>query len=123
MQQSDKHGPATDEAIKNPRVEQAFGYKARARPVEDDDAAVMDEIVPRPDVTVAAAPDPDAVRDRSELASFLNPSAFPADREELLRIADENDAPEWVRSALRELPPQTRFATSEEVWEAARVDF
>src|SRR5687767_4703641 len=118
MQQSDKHRQATDEAIKDPRVEKSYGYKKDARPVEEDDGESIAGSPARPDIDLTSSPDPETVRDRSEFATFLNPSVFPADRERLLATAEQNDAPEWVSAALEALPANDRFATFDEVWEA-----
>jgi hypothetical protein len=45
-------------------------------------------------------------------------SAFPGDRDALLAEAEENDAPEAVLAALRQLPEGREFATVYDVWEA-----
>ena len=55
---------------------------------------------------------------RSELARHLRPSAFPGDREALLAVARDEDAPGAVLEALRVLPEGVEFANVEAVWEA-----
>jgi hypothetical protein len=57
-------------------------------------------------------------RRRSELAAALRPHAFPAERDELVRVAEREGAPEWVLDALEQLPMDTRFDTPQGVWEA-----
>ena len=55
---------------------------------------------------------------RSELARPLRPSAFPGDREGLLAVARDENAPEAVLDALRVLPEGVEFANVEAAWEA-----
>jgi UDP:flavonoid glycosyltransferase YjiC (YdhE family) len=58
------------------------------------------------------------VRLRADLAASLRPSAFPADKERLQAVADEEAAPEEVADLLRRLPDGVRFDRVEAVWEA-----
>jgi uncharacterized protein DUF2795 len=62
--------------------------------------------------------DLDEVEARSLLAASLRPSVFPADRESLLAVADEQHAPDNVIAALASLPDGIRFVTVQQVWEA-----
>jgi hypothetical protein len=55
---------------------------------------------------------------RSELARHLRPSAFPGDREALLAVARDENAPGAVLDALGVLPEGVQFANVEAVWEA-----
>ncbi|HYX43866.1 MAG TPA: DUF2795 domain-containing protein [Acidimicrobiales bacterium] len=55
---------------------------------------------------------------RSELARHLRPSAFPGDREALLAVARDENAPGAVLEALGVLPEGVEFANVEAVWEA-----
>jgi hypothetical protein len=68
--------------------------------------------------------DHDETEARSRLAASLRPSVFPADREKLLRCAEELNAPPDILDLLRQLPDGT-FTHTEAVWEAAggRVEF
>lgn len=117
MQQSDKHSPVVDDAMQDPRVEAPFGYKRDGRP-EEEDVVPAEGGDPRPDLEVPAGHlDPDTVQLRSDLARFLGPSAFPGDRDRLVTVATEHDAPEWVVRSLGDLPDGT-FATLEAVWES-----
>ena len=62
---------------------------------------------------------PDDPVARTELSRHLRASTFPADREDLIFEACENDAPEVVFELLRRLPSERAFATVYEVWAAA----
>lgn len=117
MQQSDKHAAELDDAMKNPRVEEPMGYRHDGRP-EDDEERDLHMHDPRRDLTPDAMLDPDEIELRSDLAANVSPSVFPAGRDELLASADENDAPESIRSALARLDGSERYENVEQVWEA-----
>ena len=55
------------------------------------------------------------VEARSELATYLG-RLWPATREELLRVATDNEAPDRVLEQLRSLPMGPSFANLQEVW-------
>lgn len=55
------------------------------------------------------------VERRSELASYLG-RLWPAARDELVRVATENAAPDTVVAQLQALPAGQQFATLQEVW-------
>ena len=57
----------------------------------------------------------DDVQARSELATYLG-RLWPATREELIRVATDNDAPESVLASLHSLPMGPSFANLQEVW-------
>jgi hypothetical protein len=119
MQTTDKHGPAVDDAMKDPRVEAPSGYRHEGRPEEDDGAAPGAAGVARPDVPGGpGVPNPRTIETRADLARFVRPSSLPGGREEILAAAVEDDAPEWVRRSLAVLPRDRTFATFEEIWEA-----
>ena len=60
----------------------------------------------------------DDVRRRSELATHLRPSIFPARRDVLVECAREEGADPELLGALEQLPDDVEFHTTEEVWEA-----
>jgi hypothetical protein len=62
-----------------------------------------------------AAGEPDAVTQGSGISRHVRLSAFPADREALIREAEANRAPEHVLEHLRRLPHDIRFGTVNEV--------
>ncbi len=57
----------------------------------------------------------DDVEARSELASYLG-RLWPATREELVRVATDNEAPDSVLDQLHSLPMGQQFANLQEVW-------
>jgi hypothetical protein len=102
-QQSAKHGPAVDDALTNPRRQSSGGTHHRERPEEDPTGQ-----------TVA-----DDVGLCSELARFLEPSAFPANVAELRELAERHDVTDTVLALLDGGPHDgSVFHTVEELWEA-----
>jgi hypothetical protein len=61
---------------------------------------------------------PADVAGRAELAAALDRRAFPADRDALVAVAEENNAPEPVLSQLRRLPNGQRFDNVNALWVA-----
>jgi hypothetical protein len=60
----------------------------------------------------------DDVEARSRLGRYLALSALPGNREDLLAVAEENQAPDDVLAELRRLPADETYATVNEVWAA-----
>ncbi|GAA4909046.1 uncharacterized protein DUF2795 [Stackebrandtia albiflava] len=58
------------------------------------------------------------VEGRFEVARFLDTGRFPADADEIRRMAADHNAPDSVQGALRRLLPDGRYETVNEVWEA-----
>lgn len=52
------------------------------------------------------------------MAGVLRPTAFPADRSELLRIAADEHADDGLVSLLHRLPEGTRWEHFSDMWEA-----
>ncbi|NLT54960.1 MAG: DUF2795 domain-containing protein [Actinomycetales bacterium] len=61
------------------------------------------------------------VEDRFEVARFLGPSAFPADRDGLLQVAQANRASDRVVDLLRDLPDGERYRNVQDVARALGV--
>jgi hypothetical protein len=59
--------------------------------------------------------DEDDVEARSELATYLG-RLWPATREELIRVATDNEAPDRILSQLHRLPVGQQFANLQEAW-------
>jgi hypothetical protein len=108
----------------NPRVDAELGQEteglqrgapvdSRAEEYRSQEEGGDDQPAPdtRPEVETE-------IEARSELARFLEPSAFPADREALLAAAREQQAPDPVLALLSGLPEGQTFANVEQVWEA-----
>jgi hypothetical protein len=117
---STKHSPRLDDELKKEVGSLTHGAPAESRKEEwrEQEGAGDDEREPS---ARTAGPDslgPDNETARAELSRHLRLSAFPGDREALLAEAKENDAPEPVLAALRQLPEGQEFATVYDVWEA-----
>lgn len=117
---STKHSPRLDEALKKEVGSLTHGSPAESRKEEwrEQEGAADGEREPSSRTADPAALGPDGPSARAELSRHLRLSAFPGDREALLAEAEENDAPETVLSALRQLPEGASFATVYDVWEA-----
>jgi hypothetical protein len=103
------------------------GHETRATEDREHEPPADDE--PLPDVRIAGEDVPmpglldlDEIEARSTLATSLRPSVFPADREHLLEVANEQYAPPDVLEALETLPPRRRFVNVQQVWEALGGD-
>jgi hypothetical protein len=55
------------------------------------------------------------VEERSEIARFLGLAAFPGTRDDLLAVANENQATDHVRALLQRLPADERFENVQDV--------
>lgn len=122
---STKHGPLLDEALKHETEPLEHGGDSRAeewrRPEEDRDDAERPTVPANdPHATGGTPPGMDAadVRGRSEMARWLQPSAFPADRDRLLQSAEETSAPDWVREAIQGLPDGESYQNMQDLWRA-----
>jgi len=108
---SDKHSPRIDEQLQHDTRSIVQGAPVEARVEEHREQEGAGEGDPEQSYD-------GWIDDRSELARHLEPSSFPAGRDGLLAGAGEQHAPDWVVAALRSLPADRTFHTTEEVWEA-----
>jgi hypothetical protein len=107
---SDKHGARMDEALKNDNDTKTQEFRQEADPLIEQRTDVHQE---QPGVMDDAEADR-----RTELARFLDPSAFPARPTELLERAERHFAPEWVLGLLARLPDQA-YENTQQVWAAS----
>jgi hypothetical protein len=116
---SDSHGPLMDDELRRQTESIERGAPVESRAEEDREEAAPADGEPTSDERIRGGrPEGiDAVEARSELARFLQPSAFPADREGLLASAGETRAPEEIRRALRGLPASKVYDNVQSVWE------
>jgi hypothetical protein len=124
---SDKHSPRIDENLERDTRSLIQGSSGESRADEGrlqegaaDDEPTTDALLSgdlHAEQTNDALLDHDEAEARSRLASHLRPSIWPADREELLRCAQELNAPPDILDQLRRLPDGT-FTHTEAVWEA-----
>jgi hypothetical protein len=118
MQQSDKHGPIQDEFLKH----ETEGLERAGRSTHAEEWA---EPEPAGDISVARpmAPGvppgmtPREVEERSLLARYLGPAAFPGSKSELVAKLRENHAPDRFISRIDGLPANKMFANVREVAE------
>jgi hypothetical protein len=121
---SDKHGPRLDDDLHSGTrsLEQAAPVEARVEEAREQEGPAAGQ--PTPDARLAggrataASLDLDDAEARADLARFLTPSAFPADREALLADATGNHAPEVVLERIQALPAGRTFENVQDVWAA-----
>ena len=129
---SDKHTPRIDENLKHDTGSLTHGSPSEARSDEGRAQEGAGDDEPTPDALLTGdrglgdedVLDHDEVEARSVMASYLRPSVWPADRETLVAVASEENAPGWVLERLSQLPDGT-FSHTEAAWEAlgGRVEF
>ena len=127
MEQSDKHKPRVDQAMADHDASFLHGAPVDSR----TDERFRDEGTgPRPGSPSADAQPENRqpgtseglsaleVAERSELASYIQPSVFPADRATLLGNVREANAPNAVVNLIGKLPEGMQFEHMQDVWEA-----
>jgi hypothetical protein len=116
---SDTHGPIMDDELRRQTESLERGAPVESRSEEEREEASPADGEPASDQRLRGGrPEGlDDVEARSELARFLQPSAFPADRDGLLRSAAETDAPEPIVGAIRTLPESKVYDNVQSVWE------
>lgn len=129
---SDKHSPRLDENLVHDTYSLTHGSPSEARSDEGRLQEGAGDDDPTPDALLTGDRgrrhgdilSHDEVEARSEMASYLRPSAWPADRATLVAVAREGNAPAGVIERLTDLPDGT-FSHTEAVWEAlgGRVEF
>ncbi|HWE83012.1 MAG TPA: DUF2795 domain-containing protein [Gaiellaceae bacterium] len=114
-----KHGPRLDEELKAEAQSIVRGapVESHAEEWREQEGAADGEREPS-SRTRPSSSAPDGVAERTDISRHLRLSAFPGDRETLLREAEANQAPENVLHDLRRLPPDVSFGTVHEVWAA-----
>jgi len=132
---SDKHSPRIDDSLEHDTrpLTQGSPNEARADEARHQEGAADDE--PTTDTLLSGEIHPgeavsadllshDELEARSRIAAFLRPSIWPADREALLRCAQEENAPSDILDQLRRVPDGT-FSHTEAVWESlgGRVEY
>ncbi len=111
---SDKHAQRLDDALAHDTRSVVQGAPIESRDLDErlQEGGEAPEAVAGPTVGL------DEREARSELARHLRPSAFPGDRDVLLAVARDENAPEAVLDALAVLPEAVHFLNVEDVWEA-----
>jgi hypothetical protein len=106
---SSQHGPRVDDAMATDAESVTRGAPVDAR---------ADEGREQEGPEGSPVPPTDALHERSELARHLRPQVFPADRDALVRVAADEQAPDSLLALLRVLPAGRTFENVEAVWEA-----
>lgn len=115
---SGKHGPRLDDQLEREVEPILHGKRGDARPEEDPEREGIPEDEPELEREGYSVFPDDPALARREISRHLRVSILPADREQLLAEAEAEDAPDHVRDLLAQLPPDTRFGTVYDVWEA-----
>jgi hypothetical protein len=121
---SDKHGPRVDEQLDFETRSLQQGSPVESRVEEHREQEGPGEDQPTPDARLAggrataASLDLDDAEARADIARFLTPSAFPADREALLADAEANQAPAVVLERLQALDGGRVYENVQDVWGA-----
>jgi hypothetical protein len=121
---SDKHSPRVDEELEHETrsLEQGAPVESRVEEHREQEGPGEDQPTPGGRLTggraTAASLDLDDAETRADIARFLTPSAFPADREALLADARGNQAPAEVLERLQALPGGRAYENVQDVWGA-----
>jgi hypothetical protein len=114
---SDRHGPRIDEDLRRltQSVTRGAPVESRADEEREQEGPADDEPVPHSVIHRRDAGE--GFELRSEIARHLEPSAFPASRDDVIRVARRERAPAEVLRWLERLP-EGRYPNFEAVWEA-----
>lgn len=127
MERGTKHGFRIDDAMDHETESlQRAGHEARAEEFREMEPAGEDQPVPdavlsgdaRPVDTDGPGLAHDAVEARSDLARHLRISAFPGDRDALIAVARDENAPASIIGMLERLPAGETFENNQAVWAA-----
>ncbi len=119
---SDKHSPRIDEQLEHETrsLQQGSPVESRVEEFREQEGPGDDQPTPASRLTGGrtGSLDLDDAETRSDIARFLDPSTFPADREGLLANAEANNAPDTVLERLQALPGGTTYDGLPDVWSA-----
>ena len=117
---SDKHSPRVDEALdhETQSLQRGAPIESRVEEFREGEGPGDDQPTPEPRLSEGrtGSLDLDDAEARSEIARYLDPSTFPADREGLVANAEANNAPEGVRERLQALPAGRTYEAMPDVW-------
>jgi hypothetical protein len=119
---SDKHSPRVDEELDHETQSLQQGAPVESRVEEHREQEGPGDDQPTPSALLTGGRtgslDLDDAEARSDIARYLDPAAFPADREGLLADAEANHAPEAVLERLQALPAGRAYENVQDVWGA-----
>ena len=118
---SNKHAQWVDERLDRETKPLREGAPTESR--AEDEFVQQIDVPAEPDSILSRTGDEPSpthgeVEARSELARWLRPSEFPAERDRLLTTARARQAPDAIVTALSRLPDDVTYPTVERVWEA-----
>ena len=117
---SDKHSPRVDEELDHETrsLQQGAPIESRVEEFREQEGPGEDQPTPEPRLSEdqTGSLDLDDAEARSDIARYLDPSAFPADREGLVANAEANNAPEGVLERLQALPAGRTYEAMPDVW-------
>jgi len=121
---SDKHSPRVDDELdhETQSLQQGAPVESRVEEHREQEGPADDQPTPDARLTggraTAASLDLDDAEARADIARFLTPSAFPADREALVADAQANQAPAEVLERLQVLPAGRPYDNVQDIWAA-----
>ncbi len=119
---SDKHSPRVDEELDHETrsLQQGAPIESRVEEFREQEGPGEDQPTPEPRLAEegTGSLDLDDAEARSDIARYLDPSAFPADREGLVANAEANNAPAPVLERLQALPAGRTYEALPDVWAA-----
>ncbi len=120
------HGPARDEAIKRQDEAEARAYAGEwPEPEEEPEDETEREAIWAPAARLAESPTPEdwqAVELRSDLARYLDRTAWPLTRGRLLEILTERHAGDRLIELAASLPEGQRYTSLRELARALKLE-
>lgn len=116
IERGDKHSPALDDQLDEGMTP---GAPSRSQDWRDPDGGSVDDELMTAGTEPGSPPGMtrEDVDGRSDLARHLNNGEFPVNAARVREMADENDAPQALRTELTRLP-DAEYGSVTEVWAA-----
>ena len=114
----DERKHETEGLVRSGHETRAEEWKGSEPAGEDQPGVRLEPNGPSQPGTPAGMSETDVER-RAELAAHLAPAVYPADRDALRSVAEEQFAPDWIVALLDSLPRNRSFDNVADVWVAA----
>ena len=122
---SDKHSPLVDNELKHETeglIRSGRGTHAQEWKDPEPSGEDQPDSDLAPDATLHGGTptgmDADDVEGRAELATYLGKDVYPANRDVILDLVEERNAPDRVIDLVRRLPSGREFRNVNEIWAA-----